>query len=47
MRPRLVLPAFAVCALLTGCATPTIEGRAARGRGSYDEDLLPRPCRCR
>ena len=37
MRPVLVLPALAVCALLAGCATPTIEGRAALGRGSYDE----------
>jgi len=37
MKPMLVLPALAVCALLTGCATPTIEGRAALGRGSYDE----------
>ena len=37
MRPRHVLPALVVCALLAGCATPTIEGRAALGRGSYDE----------
>jgi tetratricopeptide (TPR) repeat protein len=37
MRAMLVMPALAAVALLAGCATPTIEGRAALGRGSYDE----------
>jgi tetratricopeptide (TPR) repeat protein len=37
MRSLLVLPALAGLALLAGCATPTIEGRAALARGSYDE----------
>ena len=37
MKSLLALPALAVCALLAGCVTPTTEGRAALGRGSYDE----------
>jgi tetratricopeptide (TPR) repeat protein len=37
MRSVLALPSLVVCALLAACATPTIEGRAALGRGSYDE----------
>jgi tetratricopeptide (TPR) repeat protein len=37
MRSMLVLPSLVVCAVLAACATPTIEGRAALGRGSYDE----------
>ena len=37
MRFMPVLPALAGHALLTACATPTTEGRAALARGSYDE----------
>jgi Flp pilus assembly protein TadD len=37
VRAGVVLPALAALTLLAGCATPTGEGRAALGRGSYGE----------
>ena len=37
MRFMSVLPVLAGLALLTACATPTLEGRAALARGSYEE----------
>lgn len=37
MRAGAVAPALAALALLTGCATSSLQGRAALSRGSYDE----------